>query len=112
MVLAGYLDEDYYQHHLLLVEAVYLLLMDKISDQDIIQSERLLKHYCFLLAPLYGMSYLTYDTLNTGPPDINKAHSYYSRNLNIIVGGRGGRQKGHFPSHLFVRVSEASNFSW
>lgn len=54
VVLAGYLDEDYYQHHLLLVEAVYLLLKDKVTDEDITQSERLLKHYCFLLSPLYG----------------------------------------------------------
>lgn len=56
VVLVGYLGEDYYQHHLLLVEAVYLLLKDTISEGDILQSEHLLKHYCYLMGPLYGKS--------------------------------------------------------
>jgi hypothetical protein len=54
VVLVDHLDGDYYQHHLLLVEAVYLLLKDTISDADLTQSEYLLRHYCLLLGPLYG----------------------------------------------------------
>lgn len=54
-VLYGVLPEDYYQHHLLLVEATYLLLQQCISERDIQQSFELLKHYCFLFAALYGM---------------------------------------------------------
>ena len=53
-MLVNYLDADYYQHHLLLVEAVYLLLKETISEGDVAQSERLLQHYCFLWGPLYG----------------------------------------------------------
>jgi len=54
-VLYGILPEDYYQHHLLLVEATYLLLQQCISEMDIQQSFKLLKHYCFLFGALYGM---------------------------------------------------------
>lgn len=39
VVLVGHLDSDYYQHHLLLVEAVYLLLKDSILEADLVQSE-------------------------------------------------------------------------
>ena len=53
-VLVGQLEEAYYQHHLLLVEAVYLLLQDTISNGDIAQSERLMKHYYYLFGSLYG----------------------------------------------------------
>ena len=50
----GVLEEDYYQHHLLLVESTYLLLQRCISEKDVHHSSELLKHYCFLFAFLYG----------------------------------------------------------
>ena len=53
-VLHGILPSDYYQHHLLLVEAVFLLLQDEVEEKDVKQSLQLLKHYCFMFAPLYG----------------------------------------------------------
>ena len=54
-VLYEILPKDFYQHHLLLVEATYLLLQDSIKADDIQQSLRILQHYCFMFAPLYGM---------------------------------------------------------
>ena len=53
-VLHGILPVDYYQHHLLLVEAVFLLLQDDVEERDIEQSLRLLKHYCFMFSHVYG----------------------------------------------------------
>lgn len=53
-VLHSMLPEDYYQHHLLLVEASYLLLQRRISESEIQKSFELLNHYCFLFAALYG----------------------------------------------------------
>ena len=53
VILRGVLPEDYYQHHLLLVEGIYLLLKDLVTKDDIIQSTRLLNH-CFLFPALYG----------------------------------------------------------
>ena len=44
----------YYQHHLLLVEGVYLLLKDVVKEKDIEQSARLLRHYCYLIPSMYG----------------------------------------------------------
>ena len=54
IVLHGILFSDYYQHHLLLIEGVYLLLKQVVSQEDIEQSSRLLKHYCFMFTFLYG----------------------------------------------------------
>lgn len=54
LVLHGLIHEDYYQHHLLLVEAIYLLLQDVVNTVDITQSSLLLKKYCFLFSTLYG----------------------------------------------------------
>ena len=46
--------ETYYQHHLLLVEAIYLLLQDSVQTADITHASELLNKYCFLFSPLYG----------------------------------------------------------
>lgn len=55
VVLHGILPDQYYNHHVLLVEGVYLLLKGAVSEEDLHQSSQLLKHYCFLFAPLYGI---------------------------------------------------------
>ena len=55
VVLHGFLPEDFYQHHLLLVEAIYLLLKDVVLEVDITQSTKLLSHYCYLFPVLYGV---------------------------------------------------------
>lgn len=60
VVLYGILPHDYYQHHLLLIEGVYLLLKDTILAVEIKQSSRLLCHYCFMFGALYGKSGCTY----------------------------------------------------
>ncbi len=54
LLLYGILPSDYYQHHLLLVEGVYLLLKNVVTTNDITQSEKLLQHYCFMFSHLYG----------------------------------------------------------
>lgn len=54
VVLHGILPNLYYQHYLLLVEGVYLLLKDEVCEADIQQSSRLLMHYCFMFSSLYG----------------------------------------------------------
>lgn len=54
VVLYGVLPDMFYQHHLLLVEAIFLLLQDAVQDSDVKQSQRILQHYCFMFGPLYG----------------------------------------------------------
>lgn len=54
-VLYGILHDIYYQHHLLLVEGIYLLLKERVTTDDVKSSSLLLKHYCFLFEKLYGM---------------------------------------------------------
>lgn len=55
VVLYGVLPDMFYQHHLLLVEAIFLLIQDAVQDSDVKQSLRILQHYCFMFGPLYGM---------------------------------------------------------
>lgn len=54
VILHGILADNYYQHHLLLVEAIYLLLQDKVARADVERCKQILQHYCFMFAPLCG----------------------------------------------------------
>lgn len=54
IVLNGILPDLFYQHHLLLVEGLYLLLVDSVTRENVTQSTRLLRHYCFLFSSFYG----------------------------------------------------------
>ena len=44
----------YFQHHILLVEAIHTLNSQSISHDDIDKCEQLLHHYCAMCAILYG----------------------------------------------------------
>lgn len=45
----------YYQHHLLLVESVFLLQQNCVDKRDVKHSSKLLQQYVFMFASLYGM---------------------------------------------------------
>ncbi|XP_070174358.1 uncharacterized protein [Littorina saxatilis] len=57
--LMGILPGEYFQHYILLVEAMYILLGDQIIVRDIERAERLLLHFCMNLPVYYGERYLT-----------------------------------------------------
>lgn len=59
--LYGLLPEIYFQHYILLVEAVYLLLQESISLNDVKKASALLKHFCLKIGELYGPRYETYN---------------------------------------------------
>lgn len=59
--LYGILPEQYFQHYILLVEAIYLLLQDSISPRDIIKASSLLKHFCIRIKELYAARYETFN---------------------------------------------------
>lgn len=59
--LWGLLEEDYFQHLLLLVNAIFLLLQDSISPSDIERSSSMLLHFCTRMEALYGKRYETYN---------------------------------------------------
>ncbi|XP_068757460.1 uncharacterized protein [Montipora capricornis] len=59
--LYGILPEQYFQHYILLVEAIYLLLQDSISPSDIIKASSLLKHFCIRIKELYAARYETFN---------------------------------------------------
>ena len=59
--LYGILPEQYFQHYILLVEAIYLLLQDSILPGDIAKASALLKHFCLRVKELYATRYETFN---------------------------------------------------
>ena len=59
--LYGILPEQYFQHYILLVEAIYLLLQDSISLDDLTKAAALLKHFCVRMKELYAERYETFN---------------------------------------------------
>lgn len=57
--LWGLLEEDYFQHLLLLVNAIFLLLQDSIPPSNIERSSSMLVHFCTRMEALYGKRYET-----------------------------------------------------
>ena len=53
-VLHGILDDTYLQHYVLLVQAVWILLSDSISDKQFADSEKLLHLFCLQFSAFYG----------------------------------------------------------
>ena len=58
-VMLNILPQDYLAHHMLLVEAIYLLLKDSIYPAELSKAELLIKHYCFKLQYYYGERYMS-----------------------------------------------------
>ena len=59
--LYGLLPDSYFQHYLLLVEAIHILLKHSISSNDLAKAAKLLKHFCIRIEELYGSRYETYN---------------------------------------------------
>ena len=58
-VLFNILPTVYYEHFLLLSEAIFILLKESISIDELAHAERLLFHFCIMFEPLYGKRYQT-----------------------------------------------------
>ena len=58
-VLHGILADEYFQHFALLSESVFILLLDSISEEQLVHAERMLFHFCLMMGPLYGERYET-----------------------------------------------------
>lgn len=59
VVFRGILATLYYKHFLLLSEAIFILLMESISVEQIDHAEKLLWNFCSQMANLYGERYET-----------------------------------------------------
>ncbi|XP_041916006.1 uncharacterized protein LOC121680620 isoform X3 [Alosa sapidissima] len=59
VVFRGILATLYYNHFLLLSEAIFILLMESISFEQIDHAEKLLWNFCSQMADLYGVRYQT-----------------------------------------------------
>lgn len=57
IVFRGILESVYYNHFLLLSEAVFILLMESISVEQVDHAEKLLWNFCSQFGDLYGERY-------------------------------------------------------
>lgn len=57
--LYGILSEDCFQHYLLLVNAIHLLLKDSISESDLSEAENLLFSFCSSFPAIYAARFTT-----------------------------------------------------
>ena len=60
-VLYGLLQDQYFEHYFYFVRAVYLLLLDSISEEQLTVAEQLLQQFCCKCSKLYEPRY---ETLN------------------------------------------------
>lgn len=60
IILNRCMDERYFQHWMLLVQAMYILLQDTVSLTDISRSEIMLQLFCRDFAKLYKADHFTY----------------------------------------------------
>lgn len=58
-VLYNILPKPYYEHFLLLSEAIFILLLESISERQLEHAERLLLHFCILFEGYYGLRFQT-----------------------------------------------------
>ena len=59
--LWGLLANEYFQHFLLLVDVVFILLQDSIAPEQLTKSASLLHHFCLKMESLYGKRYETFN---------------------------------------------------
>ena len=63
-VLHDILPEDYWNHYALLVVSIYYLLQQSISEEQLANSEKMLKKFCMQFEILYGRRYMTANVHN------------------------------------------------
>ena len=58
-VLYGLLPDKYFEHYFYFVRAIYLLLLESISEEQLKVAEQLLQQFCFKFSQLYELRYQT-----------------------------------------------------
>lgn len=61
VVLKGILRKQYYKNWLLLVELVYILSSESISEEDLCHCEEVAVHFIILFEELYGKEHVTFN---------------------------------------------------
>ncbi|XP_033726096.1 uncharacterized protein LOC117315808 [Pecten maximus] len=57
--LFGILPEEYFEHFLLLVQAMFILLSDHITGEQLLRAKKMLMHFSINVPALYGERYMT-----------------------------------------------------
>ncbi|XP_069108930.1 uncharacterized protein [Argopecten irradians] len=57
--LYGVLPSELFEHYLLLVQAIFILLSDHITSVGLVQAKRMLMHFCINLSAFYSPRYMT-----------------------------------------------------
>ncbi len=76
--------KEYYEHYILYLEAMWLLLQSTPTFQDINKAETLLQHFCFKFATYYGKTMacmhavIIYLVIASG-------QQYYTANVHLLL---------------------------
>ena len=55
----GILPIDYLSHHILLVQAIFILLSTSIGSESLHHAEKLIQHYCYKFEHYYDQRYIS-----------------------------------------------------
>lgn len=93
-VLIGILPYAYYEHFILLSEAIYILLGENITFVQIDHAEKLLQHFCLMFSALYqagketinihSLLHLSDDVRNLGPLWTHSCFPFENFNGNLL----------------------------
>ena len=94
IVLRSVLPEEYYRHFIFLSEAIFVLLGDSISFEELDHAEKLLQHFCLMFSALYSagketinihsLLHLADDVRNLGPLWTHSCFPFESYNGNLL----------------------------
>jgi len=94
VVLRGVLPDEYYRHFIFLSEAIFVLLGDSISFDELDHAERLLQHFCLMFSALYSkgketinihsLLHLADDVRDLGPLWTHSCFPFESYNGNLL----------------------------
>ena len=94
IVLRSVLPEEYYRHFIFLSEAIFVLLGDSISFEELDHAGKLLQHFCLMFSALYSagketinihsLLHLADDVRNLGPLWTHSCFPFESYNGNLL----------------------------
>ena len=104
IVVAPFLKENYYQHWILFVEAIYILLQESISETDLDAAEAMLRMFVRDIGKLYGDDQYTYNihqlthmvlyVRRWGSLSVNSAFSFEGFNHTLANMIHGSKNEG------------------
>lgn len=118
--MKNYLEDEYFQHWILLVIATHTLLKDKITFNEIEESEILLELFVSQIEKLYGEKELTYNSHNllhlglivkrSGPLWASSAFAFENQNGILLKLIKGSKHIGQEVMNKLIIIQANASF--